>query len=123
MDIATHSPSAAGTPANRMTRIRGWMLVVIGILLALGMAYAIISLMPSMTNPGAPIAGTTFTGTPAQARAALILLGAVALLGAAFTAGGVALLRRGRLGKPIVAVIFAAGGLLVFAVGFFNSVY
>lgn len=116
------TPLAPGSAANRMTRIRGWVLVVIGVLLAAGMVYAIASQAPLLTDPGTAIDGTTFTGTPALGRAALVLFGAVALLGAAFAGGGVALLRSGRLGKPLVAAIVGAFGLLGAALHYFTSV-
>jgi hypothetical protein len=113
--VSTPTVSAAHTSPsarNRQTQVRGWLLVVIGCLLAAGMAYAIVSQAPLMLQPGQAIGGTTFTGSAEQGRAALGLFAAVALLGASFAAGGVQLLRHGGLARWLVMTLLGSGALL-----------
>jgi hypothetical protein len=116
MPTITRLPGSPGAPANpapnRMTAVRGWLLVVLGSLLACGMLYALVSQAPLMLAPGSTIDGDTFTGSAEQGRAALALFGAVVLVGALFVAGGVQLLRHGRLRRWLVVTVLAAGTLL-----------
>ena len=110
--------ATARTP--RTVRRLGWVLLVVGLLLVGMMGTIAWRMYPSMSHPGvADAGGTTFTGTAAQAHAALQLFGGVVAFGVASILTGIWQIVTGRrnwLLVGIAAVIAAA--IVVTARGF-----
>lgn len=113
MEVAMHpmtetsaGPSElVGSPVSTATRVRGGLLMVLGTLLAIGMAVLLFNLLPTMLNPGVPVAGTTFSGSVALGQTVIAVLSWVALLGLSFAVGGVFLLRQGRYPRGYAVVM------------------
>src|SRR5687767_6610976 len=70
----------------RNIRVRGWVLVVLGLFLTLFMGVIAWNLLPSLLNPGKEVDGGTFTGTDQDAEFALFIFGLVIMAGILFTA-------------------------------------
>ena len=73
----------------RLIRLQSWVLIVLGGLLAIGMALLLLNLLPTLTHPGVAVGGSTFSGTAEQAGSVIVLLAWVLLLGLIFVAIGV----------------------------------
>ena len=99
----------AGSAIPTVTRVRGGVLIVIGTLLAIGMAMLVFNLLPTALNPGAQVDGTTFSGSAELGQTMIAVLAWLALLGLSFATGGVYLLRRGRFPRGYAIVM----GLMV----------
>ena len=82
-------PAAEARLTSRQVRVLGILLVVFGTALALGVAWLIAILAPTLMQPGTQIGKQTFTGTPKQARYILTLLGGLVASGAAFAGVGI----------------------------------
>ena len=102
--------------AVRESRLRGWALLLLGLLLV-GMMGAITFYMsPALTHPGEEAGGNTFTGTAAQARLILYLFWALIAFGAVTTVNGVYQIATGRQHWAFVALtllVFAGLAILV----------
>ena len=98
----------------RNIRIRGWVLVVLGLFLTLFMGAIAWNLLPTLLAPGKEVDGTSFTGTDEDAEFALFIFGLVIMAGILFTANGVYMVAKGRQSRPfalaaigVVAILFA----------------
>lgn len=101
--------SSVAEPANpplgkrvvspRLVGIQSWVLIVMGGLLAIGMALLLVNLWPTLTHPGVEVGGSTFGGTAEQAGRIIVLLAWVLLLGVIFAAIGVRQLLIRRMSK------------------------
>ncbi len=95
-------------------RMRGWVLIGIGLFLVLLMGTIAWNVAPSMLNPGKEMAGMRFDGTPDQAELFLGIFALVILFGALSLANGIYMVAKGRpnrlftiVGLLIVAILFA----------------
>lgn len=93
---------------------RGWLLLVLGLFLALTMGAITISLGPSMLNPDAD----GFNGTPEQARLFLSLFVAVFIFGLMTTINGLYIIATGRQSKAFTVLTLAIA-LVLIALAFF----
>lgn len=97
-------------------RMRGRVLVAVGLFLVLFMSAIAWNLAPMVLRPGEEVGGSTFTGTVAQGRIFLGLFALVGLFGATSVANGAWMMatgRRSRVGIRAFLLIFA----LLFALG------
>jgi hypothetical protein len=101
--IAPHPSDRRFSP--RQIRILGSILVVLGTLLAVGMAVLIFNLAPSLMHPGVRFGEMRFTGSAEQGRMVLGLLGWVTLLGGAFAGVGLHQLATGRRNKWLLGLV------------------
>jgi hypothetical protein len=93
-----HSSVAAEALAARpsgMNRVRGALLLGVGVALALVCMAILFTEAPLWLNPGKSFDGNVFTGTPSQGWIAVGLLAWLALMGLVFAAGGIQLWRSG----------------------------
>jgi len=86
--------SGTASPPPRRQTFRGVGLIVLGGLLFLGVGLLLWRLFPTLMNPGIPIGGTTFNGTPSEGRGIALLLAGVCAFGALCVAFGAWLLGR-----------------------------
>ncbi len=109
--VATCPKCGGPMRAVRESRLRGWALLLLGLLL-IGMMGAITFYMtPALMHPGEETAGgNTFTGTAQQARLILYLFWALIAFGAVTIVNGVYQIATGRQHWAFVALT-----LLVFA--------
>lgn len=112
---ATEAPAATcprcGKPMRsaRQVAVLGAISLVIGLLLAVGMAVIAWRLAPGMLNPGVPDAdGSRFTGTAAQGRQALVLFACVAAVGVFSALGGGWQLATGRRSRELLVLMLLA---------------
>jgi hypothetical protein len=97
------------------SKIRGWLLVGLGLFLVLVMGYIALNTAPTLLRPGVDAGGSRFTGTAEQARTIALLFGAIIAFGATSTVYGIYMLVTGRQNKA-----FMLASLLLFAVlGYF----
>jgi hypothetical protein len=91
------------TPYSGMSRVRGWLLIVLGSFLSIGMAWfaAYLGSIISNNQPG----GTHWTGTHDFTVKVFELLATVFLFGLVAVAGGIFQLRRGRPSWPAVVIL------------------
>ena len=90
-------------------RVRGRVLVAVGLLLVLFMAAIAWNLAPMMMSPGVEVGGTTFTGTAAQGQIFLGLFALVGLFGAMSVANGAWMMatgRRSHVGVRVFLLLF-----------------
>ena len=97
-------------------RMRGRVLVAVGLFLLLFMAAIAWNLAPIMLRPGEEVGGTTFTGTAAQGQIFLGLFALVGLFGAMSVANGVWMMATGRR-SPTGTRLFMILFLALFALG------
>jgi hypothetical protein len=97
-------------------RVRGRVLVAVGLFLVLFMGAIAWSLAPIMLSPGVAVDGTTFTGTAAQGQIFLGLFALVGLFGAMAVANGVWMIATGRR-SPTGTRLFMIAFLALFALG------
>lgn len=97
-------------------RVRGWVLVAVGLFLMLFMAAIAWNLAPIMLSPGVEVDGTRFTGTAAQGQIFLGLFALVALFGAMAAANGLWMIATGRR-SPTGTRLFMIACLALFVLG------
>ena len=102
---------AMRSPGN--IRMRGWVLIGIGLFLVLLMGAIAWNVAPSMLNPGKEMAGMRFDGTPDQAELFLGIFALVILFGALSLANGIYMVATGRPNR-----LFTLVGLLIVAILF-----
>ncbi|HEX8124442.1 MAG TPA: hypothetical protein VF548_02565 [Allosphingosinicella sp.] len=91
-------------------RMRGRVLVAVGLFLVLFMGAVTWNLAPMMLSPGVKVDGSTFTGTATQGQIFLVLFALVGLFGAMSVGNGAWMMatgRRSRVGARIFLVLFA----------------
>lgn len=98
----------ASTDSSVGNRRRGWVLIVLGVLLIVGMGFVTLKLGPSMLHqePG-------FTGTVKQGQTYLTLFGLVILFGVNALIGGIRMARTGR--RSAMTIWLSVGLVLVIA--------
>jgi hypothetical protein len=97
-------------------RMRGRVLVAVGLFLVLFMAAIARNVAPIMLDPGAEVDGTRFTGTAAQGQVFLGLFALVGLFGAMCAANGAWMMATGRR-SPAGTRLFMILFLALFALG------
>ena len=88
---------------------RGWVLLVLGLFLALVMGAIMLSLGPSMLDP----TDSSFTGTREQARLFLSLFAAVFIFGLMTTINGLYIIVTGRQSKTFTVLTLAITAVLI----------
>ena len=93
-------------------RVRGWILLVLGLFLVLFMGAITLYLAPAMLNPGVETVDTTFTGTAQEAETFLSLFGLVILFGALCVANGVYMIATRSQSRAFTVATLALAALL-----------
>ena len=100
----------------RNIRIRGWVLVGLGLFLAVFMGAITWYVAPMMLHPGKEFDGTTFEGKPSDVEFAFTIFGLVILFGLLSIANGAWMIIKGRQNRlfqivslGIAAILFAIG--------------
>ena len=102
--------------AVRESRLRGWALLLLGLLLVGMMGAITLYMAPALMRPGEEAGGNTFTGTAQQARLILYLFWALIGFGAVTAANGLYQIVTGRQHWAFVALtllVFAGLAILV----------
>ena len=102
--------------AVRESRVRGWALVVLGLLLVGMMGTITWYMAPALMQPGEEAGGNTFSGTADQARLVLYLFWALIAFGAVTTVNGIYQIATGRqhwLFVALTLLVFAGLAILV----------
>jgi hypothetical protein len=102
------------TTTPRLSRIRGWLLIVIGIGLSFGMLWLIWFLSWTIAHNNEP-GHSHWSGSQQFTKQVFQLFGTILLFGVVSLIGGILQLRRGRTSWPIVVVslgLFAVMGVL-----------
>ena len=97
MSSVIDNPAPRFTP--RQVRVMGSVLLVIGTLLAGGVAVLLANIAPTLLHPGESIGGTRFTGSADLGFMVIGLLGWIVLDGLAFAGIGIHQLSTGRRNK------------------------
>lgn len=105
-----------GQAPERNWRVRGWVLVPLGLFLVLFMGAIAWHLLPTMLRPGVEIDGSTFTGTPEQAQLFLGIFALVLAFGALCIVNGGYMIATGRRSRALTAVMLVIFAIL-FAIG------
>jgi hypothetical protein len=94
---------------------RGWLLVVCGVLLVGMMGAIMIAVGPSMMNAGKTIDGSTYNGTPEQARIFLGLFALIGVFGLTALINGIFIIVTGRQSRAfkIIGLLLAATLMVV----------
>lgn len=112
--LMSYCPKCGATmQSRRWSRRAGVILIVLGLLIAGGMAVLLAWLWPTLAHPGMEVGGTRFTGTARQGRMILALFAAVFGFGAATFGYGVFQLFTGRRSRRVVHAML---GLVAVAV-------
>lgn len=98
---------------SKQVRLLGFAQLVLGLFLIGFMGAITFYLAPLMLNPAAADAGTSFTGTSAQAKIILILFGLVMAFGAGSGLSGLWQIVTGRRNKWITLIALAICALLI----------
>ena len=100
----------------RNIRVRGWVLIGLGLFLVLFMGAIAWSIVPSMLAAGKEVDGMTYTGTPEQTELFLAIFGMVILFGLLSFANGIYMVANGRQNRlfTIICLLIAA---VLFAIG------
>ena len=99
---------------GRKMTARGWVLLILGLFLALAMGAIMLSVGPSMLDPTVG----SFTGTREEARLFLSLFSAVFIFGLMTTINGIYIIVTGRQSKAFTILTFVVAAVLV-ALAFF----
>ncbi len=98
--------------SNRGVRIRGVLLIVLGIALAGFMAWLLGEMTPAMQPGGSP-SGTRFTGTEDQGRMINTLFMALIALGIVFALYGLYMAATGKENRVVKIAAWVLWGLLI----------
>jgi hypothetical protein len=97
----------------RNIKVRGWVLIALGLFLALFMGSIALVLLPAMLSPGKEMdGGVTFTGTAADAEFVWTIFALVILFGLVGIAAGVHMVVRGRPNRAFTSVILLIAAIL-----------
>ena len=105
-----------GGPPERNWRIRGWILVPLGLFLVLLMGAIAWTLLPPLLSPGIEAGGSTFTGTEEQAQLIFGIFGLVIAFGMLCIANGSFMIATGRR-SPALTVVTLLVFAILFAIG------
>ena len=114
--LATCPKCGGPMRAVRESRLRGWALLLLGMLLVGMMGTITFYMTPALTHVGEEAGGNTFTGSAQQARLILYLFWALIAFGAVTIVNGVYQIATGRQHWAFVAatlLIFAGLAVLV----------
>jgi hypothetical protein len=100
----------------RNIRVRGWVLIGVGLFLVLLMGTVAWHVAPAMLNPGKEAGGMRFDGTPELAELALAIFALVILFGLFSIANGLYMIVNGRPNRLFAWTALAIGAIL-FAIG------
>jgi hypothetical protein len=113
---ATACPRCGGPMrAEKGPTARGWVLMILGLFLALFMGAITLMVAPSMLQPGQEVDGGTWTGTGQQARLALGLFAGVIVLGLSFAVTGLSIVVTGRQNRLFTILSLALAALVFLA--------
>jgi hypothetical protein len=97
----------------RNIKVRGWVLVGLGLFLVLFMGAIAGALLPAMLQPGKEMdGGVTFTGTAKDAEFAWTIFALVILFGLVGIAAGIHMVVRGRPNRAFTSVILLIAAIL-----------
>lgn len=116
-EVFERCPKCGGRmrPATQVRRL-GWLLLVIGALLVIGVAAITFQLAPLMLHPVVPGAdGSHFRGTAAQGGSVLGLFGLLILFGLLTVANGAWQIAKGQRSRWLVIAMLASIVLVVAA--------
>jgi cell division protein FtsW (lipid II flippase) len=99
-------------PTSKISRIRGWLLIVLGSLLSAGIA-VIAAILASTINNDQP-SGSHWTGNHEFTVRVFELFAAVFVFGLVALAGGIFQLRSGRASWPALIVMLALVAVMFF---------
>lgn len=105
----------AGMLSKRWARRFGFVLVVLGSVLAIGMGILLAMMSPLLAQPGAEIGGTRFTGTRMEALGIWAILAAVFVFGATAAATGAWQVATGKRNLRAAGVMLGIFSALVVA--------
>jgi hypothetical protein len=109
------------TPPSGMARIRGWLMIALGLFLSIGMALFGAYLGSIIANNDQP-GGTHWTGSHDFTAQVFKLLAIVFVFGLVSVGGGVFQLRRGRPSWPITIVLLGlVAAMFLIGHGLMNS--
>jgi hypothetical protein len=98
----------------KQVRWRGWVLVVLGLLLVVLMGVVTLNVAPNMLHPGVPASDrSVYNGTKEEAQQVLGLFGLVILFGITCIVSGIWQIKSGRHNKKII--YFGIGLVIVLA--------
>jgi MFS family permease len=103
--------------ASRIQRIRGWVLVIIGSGLSLGMAVIAFLLGSVVANTGKPGATSEWTGTREFTMHVFELFAVAFVFGVVALAGGIFQLRKGQTSKVAMLLMFGLVALMLYLGG------
>ncbi|MGZ8311616.1 MAG: hypothetical protein ACXWUX_16585 [Allosphingosinicella sp.] len=103
--------------AEKGPTARGWVLLVLGLFLALLMGAITWMVAPYMLQAGKEVDGTSFSGTMEQAQMVLALFAGIIVLGLMFAINGIYIIATGRQSKLFTILSLGMAGL-VFLVAF-----
>ena len=110
--VSTCERCGAGMLSKRWSRRFGVVLMLLGLPLALGMAWVLAWMWPTLTHPGIQIGSTRFDGSAAQASGIIALLSAVLVFGAIAFLYGLWQVVTGRRNIKVVYVLVGIAGAL-----------
>jgi hypothetical protein len=113
MDFCPSCEARISNPGR--IRVLGWILIVIGTGLVVGMGYLIAVIYRIVQGSNDPAATTRFTGTPAQALMIYAVLGVVLLFGMVAVAGGAWQARYGTRNPHLVKMVLGFATLFITA--------
>ena len=97
----------------RNIKVRGWVLIALGLFLTLFMGSIALVLLPAMLSPGKEMdGGVTFTGSAADAEFAWTIFALVILFGLVGIAAGIHMVVRGRPNRVFTSVILLIAAIL-----------
>ncbi len=99
--------------SSRRIRTLGWIMLLLGILLAGVMGYIALNLYPTMANPGKEIGGTTYTGTAEETTGFFGIFALVIFLGLVSIAGGIWQITMGRRSRIVMVIAMAIAVILI----------
>jgi hypothetical protein len=92
---------------KRWTRRTGYVVVLLGLMLALGCGWLLWWMLPTLLHPGEEINGTSFTGSEKMAKNVIALLGGVVAFGAVACVAGAWQIRTGERNLKLVGALVA----------------
>jgi len=96
------------------SKMRGWLLLVLGLFLVLFMGWIAIALLPTLSAPGREIAdGSRFTGDAGQARMILLLFAMVIAFGFVSIAYGAYMIATGRQNRLFMIASLGVAAILI----------
>ncbi|MDQ4087822.1 MAG: hypothetical protein M3177_07425 [Pseudomonadota bacterium] len=99
--------------AVRESRVRGWAMLLLGLVLVLMTGAITWNMAPTLLQPGKEVDGGTFTGTSEQAKKILGLFAVLIGFGLASITNGMFQIATGRQSKLFTVLGLALAGLLL----------